>query len=473
MEYKRNSIGSSLDDPPLSRLFIVGPKSLTEQDYRTHFHEFGQIDEIWMVNDKNTGEYKGITYIKYSKTSEAANALETMNGAILNNNGRRIKVLIAASREQGSKRDSNEAEKMQRLFIVCPKHMTDDDLHDEFKRYGELEYVSVVKDKQTRESKGIAFVKYYRFSDAARAFEECDRKYKAVFAEPKSYDSFSRRGEPKDFYANSSLLPTPSRNNSFSSFSPLNLSSPVAGPSGVNEGYTRLNVIASPDINQDQMWKLFDIVPGLDYCQVRYQGGHMRPTRAVGEVVYTSPQWAAHAKEKLHGFEYPPGFRLIVKPILEGNTQSPREGPDKRKDLMHIAETIAQASSLIQAAGLNPSAILNLGGISDSNSQIQCNVNLPDPKPLAGVDEECVARCFIVCTTPLPNTLLRDVFCRFGNLIEAYLLANKNCGYARYTDWSSCEQAIKTLHGADINGVRLKVMLAEEQRKRFKTNDDI
>lgn len=59
MEYKRNSIGSSLDDPPLSRLFIVGPKSLTEQDYRTHFHEFGQIDEIWMVNDKNTGEYKG------------------------------------------------------------------------------------------------------------------------------------------------------------------------------------------------------------------------------------------------------------------------------------------------------------------------------------------------------------------------------------------------------------------------------
>lgn len=107
-------------------------------------------------------------------------------------------------------------------------------------------------------------------------------------------------------------------------------------------------------------------------------------------------------------------------------------------------------------------AILNLGGLAESNnSQVQCNVDLPPPKPLASIDEECVARygktnavialisnlicfrCFIVCTTPLPNTILRDVFCRFGNLIEAYMLANRNCGYARYTDRHSCEQAIK------------------------------
>lgn len=85
----------------------------------------------------------------------------------------------------------------------------------------------------------------------------------------------------------------------------------------------------------------------------------MRPTRAVGEVVYTSPQWAAHAKEKLHGFEYPPGFRLIVKPILDNNSSSSAtDGADKRKNIMHIAETIAQASSLIQAAGLNPCKFL-------------------------------------------------------------------------------------------------------------------
>lgn len=33
---------------------------------------------------------------------------------------------------------------------------------------------------------------------------------------------------------------------------------PVTG-----EAYTKLQVIASPMINQDQLWKLFDIVPGI------------------------------------------------------------------------------------------------------------------------------------------------------------------------------------------------------------------
>ncbi|ERL85711.1 hypothetical protein D910_03126, partial [Dendroctonus ponderosae] len=470
MEYKRHSMGSNCDDPPLSRLFIVGPKSLTEDAYRNHFQEFGTIEEIWMVTDKSTGENKGITYVKFSKTSEAANALEAMNGAQLGPGSRRIKVMIASSRDQGAKRETNEEEKMQRLFIVCPKSMTEDELYAYFVRFGDVEYVSTIKDRQTRESKGIAFVKYYKFSHAARAFEECDRKYKAVFAEPKHSEPVPKRGEGRDFFGAPSpnLLPGPARGSGFNSY-PLNGSPNLPGPSGLNEGYNKLTVVASADLNQDQLWKLFDIVPGLDYCEIKYQGGHMR---AIGEVVYKSPQWAAHAREKLHGFEYPPGFRLIVKPLVDGLSPADgRELPEERKNLLHIAETIAQASSLIQAAGLNPSALLNLGGLADSGPQIQCSVNLPDPRPLADIDDECVARCFIVCTTPLPNQILRDIFCRFGNLIEAYMLTNRNCGYARYTDRGSCEHAIKTLHGADINGVRIKVMVAEEQRKRPRTDD--
>ena len=89
----------------------------------------------------------------------------------------------------------------------------------------------------------------------------------------------------------------------------------------------------------------------MDYCQVRYEGGNTRPPTAVAEVVYTSAQWAAHAKDKLHGFEYPPGYRLIVKPVMEESVA----GLSKpQNNLKHIAETLAQATSLIQAAGLNP-----------------------------------------------------------------------------------------------------------------------
>lgn len=34
------------------------------------------------------------------------------------------------------------------------------------------------------------------------------------------------------------------------------------------EGYTSLRVIASPSLNQDQLWRLFDLVPGLDFLHL-------------------------------------------------------------------------------------------------------------------------------------------------------------------------------------------------------------
>lgn len=53
-----------------------------------------------MLIEKSTSndnfEIAGVTYIKYSKTSEAAFALEEMNGKMLGAVGRPIKVMIAS-----------------------------------------------------------------------------------------------------------------------------------------------------------------------------------------------------------------------------------------------------------------------------------------------------------------------------------------------------------------------------------------
>lgn len=47
------------DEPPNSRLFIVCGKQLTEDDFRSAFSKFGEIEEIWVVKDRGTGERKG------------------------------------------------------------------------------------------------------------------------------------------------------------------------------------------------------------------------------------------------------------------------------------------------------------------------------------------------------------------------------------------------------------------------------
>lgn len=89
---------------------------------------------------------------------------------------------------------------------------------------------------------------FFRFSHAANAFELCDRKFKPVFAEP-------RRPNVR----NDSLDRTSSSSNPFETVSKnISMLPPCDVPS---EGYTRLQIIASPQLNQDQLWKLFDIVP--------------------------------------------------------------------------------------------------------------------------------------------------------------------------------------------------------------------
>lgn len=38
--------------------------------------------------------------------------------------------------------------------------MSEDDLRVEFEKYGEIENISVIKDKVTKERKGFAYIKY-------------------------------------------------------------------------------------------------------------------------------------------------------------------------------------------------------------------------------------------------------------------------------------------------------------------------
>eukprot|EP00091_Calanus_sinicus_P008859 TRINITY_DN21114_c0_g1_i1.p1 TRINITY_DN21114_c0_g1~~TRINITY_DN21114_c0_g1_i1.p1 ORF type:complete len:117 (-),score=18.44 TRINITY_DN21114_c0_g1_i1:97-447(-) len=98
-DYKRRSAEremkeSSDNTPPNSRLFIVCGKELTEDDFRDAFEPHGTVEKIEIHRDKK-GESKGIAYIKFSKTSEAAEAIEELNGRCIGDHPRPLKVLIA------------------------------------------------------------------------------------------------------------------------------------------------------------------------------------------------------------------------------------------------------------------------------------------------------------------------------------------------------------------------------------------
>ncbi|XP_042369975.1 RNA-binding protein 45-like, partial [Plectropomus leopardus] len=185
-EYQTNTKQTeNLDDPPNSRLFVVGSRALTEDELRESFSVFGDIQGVWVVKDRQTKEPKGICYVKFAKSSQACLAMEEMHGKVLAEGSKPIKVFIAQSRSSTNHRDV-EDEELTRIFVMIPKTFTEEDLKDIFKEYGDIEYCVIIKNKSTGESKGLGYVRYYKPSQAALAIENCDKTYRAILAEPRN-----------------------------------------------------------------------------------------------------------------------------------------------------------------------------------------------------------------------------------------------------------------------------------------------
>jgi RNA recognition motif-containing protein len=72
--------------------------SVTEDDLRDAFSEFGQVESASIINDKFSGRSKGFGFVDMPNDNEARQAIESLNDKDLN--GRTIKVNEAKPREE-------------------------------------------------------------------------------------------------------------------------------------------------------------------------------------------------------------------------------------------------------------------------------------------------------------------------------------------------------------------------------------
>ncbi|XP_072541904.1 RNA-binding protein 45 [Salminus brasiliensis] len=463
-DYSRPS--SYLDEPPNSRLFLVTSKSITEDIIREHFSSFGEIQDIWVVKDKQTKESKGVSFVKFAKSSQACTAMEDMHGRCLAEGTKPIKVFIAQSRSSGSHRDV-EDEELTRIFVMIPKTFTEEDLKETFKAYGEIEYAIIIKNKTTGESKGLGYVRYHKPSQAATAIENCDKSFRAILAEPRtknaSADNECFSNSRPDHAASEQCLSAYSFGAESSSYS--------AGDVWNSDLITRCLMVSSrAAVTQEQVYGLFDLIPGMDYCEMqRDQYGF---SKGQAMIRYNNLGSAVYAKEKLNGFEYPPGNRLSVTYIDDGED---RTSPVGKMAMQLVA---AQMMSMVWNGPSGPQLMKTTAGYAAPSllpkPRLQTDVVLPSHKKLAPPDSVVKERLFVIFNpSPLPVDVLEDVFCRFGSLMEVYLVPGRNVGYVKYADRKHASDAMAALHGKVVNGVKMKVMLAdppkEESHKRQRT----
>lgn len=482
-EYPNKQSTENLDDPPNSRLFVVTSRSVTEDELRESFSGFGDVQGVWVVKDKQTKESKGIAYVKFSKSSQACLAMEEMHGKVVLEGTKPIKVFIAQSRNSTRHRDV-EDEELTRIFVMIPKTFTEEDLKDTFKDYGEIEYCVIIKNKFTGESKGLGYVRYYKPSQAAVAIENCDKTYRAILAEPRNktavtedYNSGGGGGGglvgagPRGDYGGG---PDAMNQYAFSMGDPGN----YQAMDYRSNDFTRFLMMSTrAALSQEQIFSLFDIIPGMEYCELQRDAYGMSKGHAL--IRYSNLGSAVYAKEKLNGFEYPPGNKLAVTFVDDGEDRS---SPVGRMAMQFVAtqmmSSVWNGPSSSQAMKPPMQQMQQQGYSSMSQmsqmSRVQTDVSLPPLKKLAPPDSKTKERLFVVFSpSPLPPDVLEDVFCRFGSLIEVHLVPGRKVGYMKYADKQCADDAMAALHGHVVNGVKMKVMLAdpprEESHKRPRT----
>lgn len=370
--------------------------------------------------------------------------------------------MIASSKNSAFKTDYNDEAARTRLFVVCPKDYSEDSLKEKFIEFGDFEYCNIIRDKTTSESKGFGYVKFSKASTAALAMENCDKALKAILAEPKS-SKFAREAAGRDHQrypiregfgggmVPGATSPTHSGsgmdlflNHTYPSVPPgsaYHHTNPSHEP-GINN---RLFVIVSTMVGQEQLNRLFDLIPGMESCDLKrhYTTGD---SKGFAYVTYNSITAAMYAKEKLNGFEYPPGSKITVKYADDPPTRYPPSPTGEAYPMYHSAPHSPLRSPI-------------KGSPTRSLSPVR---PLPNRQRRHSFSSEFDGRVFFICNPQPPaEHVLREVFCRFGMLTDVWIVRGKNYGYAKFTSRSSAEAAITALHGMEVFGVKLKVMLAD------------
>ncbi|KAF3666360.1 RNA-binding protein 3 [Capsicum annuum] len=87
--------------PPNNKLFVAGLSwSVDEKSLNDAFSSFGQVTEVRIMYDKETGRSRGFGFVYFSKDEEAICAKDAMDGKALL--GRPLRVSFALEKVRGA-----------------------------------------------------------------------------------------------------------------------------------------------------------------------------------------------------------------------------------------------------------------------------------------------------------------------------------------------------------------------------------
>uniref|UniRef100_A0A8C9ISG2 Heterogeneous nuclear ribonucleoprotein A3 n=1 Tax=Piliocolobus tephrosceles TaxID=591936 RepID=A0A8C9ISG2_9PRIM len=141
----------------LRKLFIGGLSfETTDDSLREHFEKWGTLTDCVVMKDPQTKRSRGFGFVTYSCVEEVDAAMCARPHKV---DGRVVEPKRAVSREDSVKPGAHLT--VKKIFVGGIKEDTEEyNLRDYFEKYGKIETIEVMEDRQSGKKRGFAFVTF-------------------------------------------------------------------------------------------------------------------------------------------------------------------------------------------------------------------------------------------------------------------------------------------------------------------------
>uniref|UniRef100_A0A7E4V7U2 Heterogeneous nuclear ribonucleoprotein A1 n=1 Tax=Panagrellus redivivus TaxID=6233 RepID=A0A7E4V7U2_PANRE len=162
----QSSNGNSKQDEQYRKLFIGGlSMQTTDETLKSFYEQYGTVSDCVVMKDPHTRRSRGFGFVTYKNTTDVDAAMKSRPHVV---DGKTVDPKRAVPREASAKNEANISTK--RLYISGVRDdNTEQELNDYFTKFGSIEKVEIIKDKNTGKCRGFAFVTFDDYDPVDKA----------------------------------------------------------------------------------------------------------------------------------------------------------------------------------------------------------------------------------------------------------------------------------------------------------------
>ncbi|KTF95643.1 hypothetical protein cypCar_00028534, partial [Cyprinus carpio] len=303
-------MGDEPSDAKTNLIINYLPQNMSQEELRSLFSSIGEVESAKLIRDKmavtsfignalfqyfklgslSTMEVKeghslGYGFVNYVNPNDAERAINTLNGLRLQS--KTIKVSYA--------RPSSDSIKDANLYISgLPKTMTQKDVEDMFTQYGHIINSRILVDQASGLSRGVAFIRFDKRSEAEEAIKDLNGSKPAGASEPITVKFAASPNQTKNSQLISQLYPTQSRR----------FGGPVhhqAQRFSSSSGWCIFIYNLGQDVDEGILWQMFGPFGAVTNVKV-IRDFNTNKCKGFGFVTMTNYEEAAMAIASLNGY---------------------------------------------------------------------------------------------------------------------------------------------------------------------------